>query len=546
MNQPPLWQLWRNPIVRRYATARLRMGALLGWSLPVQAIGAFLWLAFYLGSTKYGHIDARHAATIAWIPILILQGILWIMKGTFGVAVGIARESVEGLSDAQRLTPLTPWHKVIGYLFGLPILETFLVASLLPWAITSIVIGKIPLLVAFRIYLLLATAATLHHAIGLVTGTVIRQKIVAGTVSQLLVIVLHFIIPFFSQLGAGPLGHLGVETSMWGELEPFLPVTKNVVPETVRFFQLNLALTGYQWVVMVMLLGFLLMILWRRWKNAEAHLFSKPLALVFFGWIGLMSLGEITPMIRSGTLFQNAKLPRGFTPLGNPLSEELTHKLLMVVWAGAVGVVAFIATMLIAAIITPTLDQYWCALRAQENIKSRRIPWTRDAHSALSWSLIIGIIGTGGWYYLVREVMATRYLSMVLHPIPSMPVILATGLILPLIAWTLLLEWRGMKVAFAGAFIFWVLPLMVVTIAILSGTAFSGWPKWLLALSGFALPFLSLTQATHGPAAVTELLEHLHTPWMLSLFVHCGAIVLFWRSLRRAQRLIPALPPTQQ
>src|SRR5207244_3752325 len=113
------------------------------------------------------------------------------------VAIGIALEGSAGLGDAQRLTPLSAWHKVIGYLFGLPILETVLVASLLPWTVVSVILAKIPLAIVFRVHLLLVTSAILHHAIGLVIGTVIRQKIVAGTVSQLLVIFLHLVVPLF-------------------------------------------------------------------------------------------------------------------------------------------------------------------------------------------------------------------------------------------------------------------------------------------------------------------------------------------------------------
>ena len=133
---PPLWQIWRNPITRRYATARLRLLRVAAWSVLIQPLAAFLWLVVYLSAEKT--VSAEHAALDAWIPILILQGLIWLLKGTFSVAVGIAREGAEGLSEVQRLTPLGAWHKVFGYLFGLPILETVLVASLLPWSVVSI------------------------------------------------------------------------------------------------------------------------------------------------------------------------------------------------------------------------------------------------------------------------------------------------------------------------------------------------------------------------------------------------------------------------
>lgn len=201
---PPVWKIWLNPILRRYATARLRPMRLAAWSVVVQPLGAFLWLVVYFTTKRT--MDVPHRALAAWTPILILQGLIWLLKGTFSVAFGIAREGAEGLTETQRLTPLSAWHKVAGYLFGLPILETVLVLSLLPWSAVSILIGKVPLAVVFRVYLLLFTSAILHHTIGLVAGTVIRQKIVAGTVSQLLVITIHFIVPIFSRFGSVPSG----------------------------------------------------------------------------------------------------------------------------------------------------------------------------------------------------------------------------------------------------------------------------------------------------------------------------------------------------
>src|SRR6187401_2149101 len=105
MNQP-LWKIWRNPIVRRFATARLRWTGLLAWGVILQALAAFLWLSIYYFQHHQRGLPASEAALHAWMPILFLQGVLWLMKGTFSVATGIAREGVEGLTEAQMLPPL--------------------------------------------------------------------------------------------------------------------------------------------------------------------------------------------------------------------------------------------------------------------------------------------------------------------------------------------------------------------------------------------------------------------------------------------------------
>ncbi len=541
---PPLWQLWCNPIVRRYATARLRPLRLGAWSVVVQPLAAFLWLVVYFASKQTNdHTHSSwhiHPALNAWIPILILQGLLWLLKGTFSVAVGIAREGAEGLTDTQRLTPLGPWHKVLGYLVGLPILETTLVASLLPWTIVSIVMAQIPLAVVFRVYLLLTTSALLHHSIGLVAGTIIRQKIVAGTVSQLLVIILHFVVPLFARFGLGPLGHLGVERAITSEI-----LALEGRPDTsaqVRFFDYQLTSTGYAWVVMTALILFLLQILRRRWQRADSHLFSKPLALAFSAWVILMSLGETVPLLRDGTLFElgTRLVAKGQHNRDGAVSEAaakaLSEGLIPVAWAGAFGCVALLSAMVLAAIITPTLERHGRARRAHREGTAARLPWASDAGSAFAWTIVLGLMALGGWVYLVEQLLATSLLHLVIPPGPRLPLNLALGLLIPLLTWAILLEWRGLKVACLGAFVLWVIPEMVGIVGILSGTNPMAWPRWWLALSGFTLPFYSMGQSMTGLAELGDTLQRLRAPWMASLALHALLAAVMFVYLRQAQR----------
>ena len=536
---PPVWQVWRNPIVRRYATARLRPLPVAAWSLVVQPLAAFLWLVVYFSFKTRS--DLPHAALAAWTPILILQGLIWLLKGTFSVAVGIAREGAEGLGDMQRLTPLSAWHKVVGYLCGLPILETVLVASLLPWSVVSIVVGHVPPAVVFRVHLLLVTSAVLHHSIGLVAGTVIRQKIVAGTVSQLLVITLHFVVPLLARFGLGPLGHLGVERAIMAELLPLQGIAGPI--GRVKFFDLDVSLTGYAWVVMSILIAFLLQILWRRWRRADAHLFSKPLALAFSAWIIVMSLGETFPLLRDGTLFDwsNRLVDRarheGHGELPGAAVSVVTQGLIPVGWAGAFGCVALLSAMILAAIITPTFEQHGRARRARPGGSSSRLAWASDAQSALLWTGVLGLMALAGWAVLVERLLDTPLLHLVLQPDPRLPFVLGAGLIIPLLTWAVLLEWRGLKIACLGAFVFWIVPVMVGIVGILSGTNPLHWPKWWLGLSGFALPFYSISQSMNGLAGVGGILQQLRVPWLISLGGHAVLAVVMLGCLRRARHL---------
>ncbi len=537
---PPAWQIWLNPIVRRYATARLRLLSVAGWSLVVQALAAFLWLVVYFAAGK--GVDRPRAALAAWTPILILQGLIWLLKGTFSVAVGIAKEGAEGLSESQRLTPLSAWQKVVGYLIGLPILETTLVASLLPWSAVSILVGQVPLAVVFRVHLLLITSAVLHHSIGLVAGTVIRQKIVAGTVSQLLVITLHFIVPLLSRFGLGPLGHLGVERAIAAELLPLQGI--GTPSAKVRFFDFELSLNGYAWLVMTILIGFLLQILWRRWRRADAHLFSKPLALAFSAWIIFMSLGETFPLLRDGTLFDwgNRVIAKhshgpGQAELAGQAATVLTQGLIPLGWAGMFGCMALLSAMILSAIITPTLEQHRGARRAHLDDPTLRLPWTGDARSALLWTVVLGLMALAGWAVLVEQLLDTPLLHLVITPSACLPLFLGAGLLIPLLTWAILLEWRGPKTAGLGVFVGWIIPVMIGIVGILSGMNPTHWPKWWIGLSGFALPFYSISQSMSGLADLSDTLRELRAPWLLSLGGHAILAVVMLFYLRRAQRV---------
>jgi len=540
MNEP-LWKLWRNPILRRFATARLRWTSLLAWSVVLQALAAFFWLTIFFVYRRQQGFSAADSAVRAWSSILIMQGVLWLMKGTFSVATGIAREGVEGLTEAQILTPLSSWHKTVGYLLGLPILETVLVLSLLPWTAASVLFGHIPAAIVIRIHLLLVTAALLHHALGLVAGTVIRQKIVAGTVSQVIVILLHGVVPFFASLGLGPLGHLGVGSGISFELRPLLQNSswRGVDPAMIyafshiRFFRWEFTLTGYQWSVMTIMLGVLLTILWRRWQRSTAHLFSKAMAVGFFAWILVLSLGEIVPLLQDPKFLQSRHLSGN---AGVLQMAGASQPVIALLWAGGFGIVGLLTAMLLSSSIAPTLDQHWRALRGAARSARARVPWADDARSAVPWSIALAGVLVAGWYYLVRQLFDTPLVRVIVTPLPAMPYLLGAAIVVPLLVWTILLEWRGARFASMAAFVVWVLPLMVAIVSIISGVDPVGWPRWFFGASGLTLPFFALFESFGGLGKAFADSGKSHQVWMVSIISYSVLAVVFYICLRRAQK----------
>ena len=138
---PPIWALWRNPIVIRCWRSRMRARTFVPWAIVTVVLAAFLFLAVYNAVENRIGKDSVTAARSALIPILVLQGILLLLTGTGAVTSSLVQEEEEGMIEFQRLTPLPAAWKMVGYLFGLPVREYVLFGLTLPFTLVSFLGG---------------------------------------------------------------------------------------------------------------------------------------------------------------------------------------------------------------------------------------------------------------------------------------------------------------------------------------------------------------------------------------------------------------------
>ena len=117
------WEIWLNPIFRRYTRSRLRLAPLITWIVIVLTFTSTLFFLFYYGSEFRLQGSSAQAAQDACIPVLFIQMLILLFMGTGSVAGGISREAADGMVDYQRLTPMTPLSKIVGYLFGLSLIH---------------------------------------------------------------------------------------------------------------------------------------------------------------------------------------------------------------------------------------------------------------------------------------------------------------------------------------------------------------------------------------------------------------------------------------
>ena len=115
------WKVWENPIFRRYCQSRLRPRGLGVAILITVLVAGFIFAmsrSLGLNRSNLKLVDAERGTII---PLLVFQGVILFILGTAQVSGGMTTEKDEGVIDYQRLIPMTPLAKALGYLFGLPV-----------------------------------------------------------------------------------------------------------------------------------------------------------------------------------------------------------------------------------------------------------------------------------------------------------------------------------------------------------------------------------------------------------------------------------------
>ena len=186
------------------------------------------------------------------IPLFILQGVILFLLGTGQVAGAMTAEGDEGVLDYQRLAPMTPLAKVLGYLFGLPIREYLLCLATFPFTLWCLWKGGVPFYVAAELYATFFCSAILYHLTGLIAGTVLKNRRWAFLVSMGIVFLLYTLIPQLAKFGLVYFRYLTVRPVFDQHMVSLLPQTAGALVDTfnrllppLRPFNLNLPETFF-------------------------------------------------------------------------------------------------------------------------------------------------------------------------------------------------------------------------------------------------------------------------------------------------------------
>lgn len=498
----PAWKVWSNPIFRRYRRSRLR-----GRDLALGCCITFLISAFIIGiATSFGiraEAEPVSAARSAIIPLLVLQGFILFIMGTAQVSGGMITERDEGGVDYQRLVPMSPLGKVLGYLFGLPVREYVLAAVSLPFTAWALARGQVPFSAWAPVYWVLATTAIAYHSTGLLTGTVVRNRRWAFLISIGLVFSLYTIIPqlarfglvFFKYLTITPVLEESLPDLLPGNAGAALKVGRQFFP-TAKFFNLDLPEALFTTFSQAGLVFLFLGMLRRKWQREEAHLLSKSWAVGALVWVQVLLLGNALPLIDPGDLFPSRNFRLMMLP-GQDWVPTQGEALAMISIYG--GFTAGLVCVL-AGIVTPTLEHQVRGWRRARNQGLDRLPPGSDSASGRLVTLLMAMGGAVGWFLFTRELLGSRWFPG--HQ-AGFEVLAIYGLVLVAVcgSFQALLDTRGGRAMTLAMIFVGVLPLLVGAIVGGIGDRYVHSGLWIAGLSPISLPLsapvalLSITES---------------------------------------------------
>jgi len=484
------WNIRRNPIFLRYCQSRLRpqgLGVALLITLLISGFIYFLARAIGIHQMKLSAADAER---VTIIPLLVFQGLIIFIMGSAIVSGGMVAEKDEGVIDYQRLIPMSPLSKVLGYLFGLPVREWAMVLATMPFTIRAIWVGQVRMDDWLPLYTVFVTTALTYHLTSLLTGTVIRNRRWAFLASIGIVISLYTVVPQVAKFGLVFFKYLTIYPVLDECLPGIIPRTAGAIvatgqriAPTAKFFNLDLPETVFTAFCQGGLILTFIVMLCRRWRKQESLLLGKTWATGFFIWIQILLLGNAIPLIEPGNLFPSRALAGGvirFIPRNNfdwaPQASEA------VAMSGIYGLVTLLILFILISIITPSADIQIRGWRRVRKEGGRSLPVLSDAATASGWVILMALAGAGGWYIFTHALIESRWfpgheVSMKVLGIFTL-VFLSTA-----VAFHSLLEAKGGKVVGLCVIFIGFVPMMVG--AVLSATDDRLVPaaSWLFGLS---------------------------------------------------------------
>ncbi len=521
------WNIWSNPIFRRYCQSRLRPRGL-GISLLITVLIAGFIVAMASSFGVRMGTDPSDAARHAIPFLLAVQGILLFVLGTAQVAGGMVAERDEGVIDYQRLIPMTPLAKVLGYVFGLPVREYVAFLATLPFTAWALWKGQVEWRWWLPLYTVVLSSTLLYHFTGLLTGTVVKNRRWAFLICIVLVFSLYTVIPQMAKFGLVFFKYLTVMPVVEESLPIFfsrstgamITAMQRLAPQ-VKFFNLDFSEMVFTLFSQGGLILTFIIMLCRKWRWSESHLLGKIWATGFFVWIQILLLGNALPLIEPGDLFPS----RGFSRMARVMRDIEPSRWEAVSMSGIYGLVTLVLIFVLAGIITPSRDNQLRGWRRARKQGASALPWLADATTSLWVVLIMAIAGAAGWFFFTRALVESRWFPG--HVVPwstfgYFTAVMITGGV----GYQALLETKGGRAVGLMTILVGAVPVMIGAVLASISERLLPTALWLIGISPVSTPFYAagtLLSLAELPAEAARAVPRAFYFWLL-----VGGLVVVW------------------
>ena len=401
-----------NPLILKGIRERLRVKHLIASALFSLIITTTLYLSTYLnGMQERRHYDFAtkqssiieenpiNGARNAFTYLLGFQGFLLMFLGTGRVASVTAEEKENGLLDYQRMTPMNPFSKINGYLFGLPAREYFMFLLTLPFLFHCVIVGKIPWLNVLHLYLVFFSSVILYHLTAHVIGLVVPRPRAASWVSRISVLGLYVFLPGLGQVGVSFLSFLTILPTYFGKILPnLLSVGETNLGrfeakaadfwQNVPFFNFTISPSTFTFFMQGWIILTLSVTAYRKWRNDTLPAFSKSSGFILFGIFQFLLLGSLWAFFSEGKA--NGLLGDTFSTKEAAMfgAGKQTLILVLTIFFG----LSLAAILCLVNICCPNLHLHLKGNQRSRMLNLRKIPFLADESSGFGFVSILSIL----------------------------------------------------------------------------------------------------------------------------------------------------------
>ncbi|HEY5665590.1 MAG TPA: collagen-like protein, partial [Gammaproteobacteria bacterium] len=371
---------------------------------------------------------------------------------------------------------VAPLRNVVGYLFGLPVLEYAMFALTLPHLAFVVVKGNIPLTTVFSVYLVFFVCAIFYHMTAIAVGMVMKRWIWGYLLSIFSVAFLNLILPALaSQFGLKFLQYLSVFPVIGQKVVPLVEGPAGFGPpgqpgefgppgDDAPFFSFADPVPFFDWMLspfwFTLLLQSGLIVTFasmsvRRWQKENKHSLSKPYALGVLAVFIVLVTGNLWPAITGQYLPFAIFGINNLNALVEVIAIGLPLVYVIAIW--------FLCNFLFANVVPTHHDYVRGVRRAAKRNRKAALPWEDDSANIPFMSLFI-VVALLGYWVVYSRMMAAGFMDFLDGTgFAHWRLPLGLGLVL---CYSLLLfqvlQYRGVLLT---ALLLWLLPILVAIVS---------------------------------------------------------------------------------